>query len=63
MIKTSTPPDGIAYSMASRKELPMVRALLSAHGLPDEDVGDHVEHFVLAWDKHTLIATAGVELP
>lgn len=61
MIKTS-PSDGIIYSMASRDELPMVRALLSANGLPDEDVGEHIEHFVLAWDKHALLATAGVEL-
>lgn len=49
--------------MASRDELPMVRALLSADGLPYEDIGEHIEHFVLAWDnKDRLVAAVGVEL-
>ena len=62
MIETPRPSDAITYSMASRDDLPMVRALLSANGLPDEDVGEHIEHFVLAWDEHALLGTAGVEL-
>lgn len=62
MIETSEPSDGITFSMASREELPMVRELLSANGLPDEDVGEHIEHFLLARNGHALVGTAGVEL-
>jgi amino-acid N-acetyltransferase len=54
--------DSITYSMASRNDLPMVRALLSENGLPDEDVGEHIDQFILARDNGTLIGSAGVEL-
>lgn len=53
---------GIICSMASRNDLPLVRAFLSENGLPDEDVGEHIEHFMLAWDNGTLVGTVGVEL-
>ena len=54
--------DGITCFMASQNDLPMVRALLSENGLPEEDVGEHIEYFLLAWDNGLLIGTAGVEL-
>ncbi len=54
--------DGITCSMASRHDLPMVRALLSENALPDEDVGEHIGHFILAWNNGTLVGTVGVEL-
>jgi len=54
--------DGITCSMASRHDLPMVRALLSENALPYEDVGEHIEHFILAWNNGTLVGTVGVEL-
>jgi amino-acid N-acetyltransferase len=40
----------------------MVQALLMEHGLPYEDIGAHIEHFVLVWANGALIASAGVEL-
>jgi amino-acid N-acetyltransferase len=54
--------DGRTFSMASRNDLPVVRELLSENGLPDEDVCEHIEHFLLAWDNGTLVGTVGVEL-
>ena len=68
----TTPPDNgnsadhlierITSSMACRNDLPKVRALLLESGLPDEDVGEHLDHFMLAWDNGTLAGTVGVEL-
>ncbi|MEI6758529.1 MAG: GNAT family N-acetyltransferase [Chlorobium sp.] len=55
--------DSITFSMASRNDLQVVQALLRANGLPCEDVGEHIEHFILAWEKDTLVGTVGVELP
>ena len=59
---TSTPRDGLTWTVASPDDIPRVRPLLAANGLPDTDVGEHIDHFVLAWDRHTLVATVGVEL-
>jgi hypothetical protein len=63
MIKTPRTLNGVTFSIASRGELGTVRALLSDNGLPEEDIDAHIEHFFLAWDGHSLIAIAGVELP
>ncbi len=54
--------DSITSSMASRNDLPMVLVLLSENGLPSEDVREHIEHFVLAWDDGTLVGAVGMEL-
>jgi amino-acid N-acetyltransferase len=54
--------DNITCSIASRNDLPQVQALLSEYGLPYEDVGEHIEHFLLARDNGTLVGTVGVEL-
>ena len=54
--------NSITCSMASRNDLPKVRALLSQNDLPEEDVGKHIDHFMLAWDNGTLAGTVGVEL-
>ena len=54
--------DSITYSMASWNDLPRVRALLSQNDLPAEDVGKHIDHFMLARDNGTLAGTVGVEL-
>ncbi len=48
--------------MANRNDLPQVQALLSENGLPYEDVGEHIEHFLLARDNGTLVGTVGVEV-
>jgi len=62
MIKTPRTLNGVTFSVGSRDELEMVRALLSANSLPSEDIDEHIEHFFLAWDGRSLIAAAGVEL-
>jgi amino-acid N-acetyltransferase len=54
--------DGITCSMASRNDLSKVQALLAANSLPDEDVAEHIDHFLLAWDNGMLVGTVGVEL-
>ncbi|NTW70170.1 MAG: GNAT family N-acetyltransferase [Chlorobiaceae bacterium] len=62
MLDVTSPPESITYSMATPDDLPMVQALLSDNGLPYEDAGEHIEHFILAKEHGALIATAGVEL-
>jgi amino-acid N-acetyltransferase len=54
--------DTITYSRASRNDLSKIQALLSENALPDEDVGKHIDHFMLARDNGTLAGTVGVEL-
>lgn len=68
----TTPPDNeapadylierITFVMAGRNDLLKVRALLAENGLPYEDIGEHINHFMLAWDNGTLVGTVGVEL-
>lgn len=69
----TTPPDNgnsadhliesITFSVACRNDLPKVRALLLEDGLPDEDIDEHIDHFMLAWDNGKLVGTVGMELP
>lgn len=54
--------DSIHFSMASRIDLLKIQKILSANGLPEKDVGEHIDHFMLAWDNGTLVATVGAEL-
>ncbi|NTU45468.1 MAG: GNAT family N-acetyltransferase [Chlorobiaceae bacterium] len=62
MIEGSTPSERIIYSPATPDDLPMVQALLKENSLPFEDVGEHMDHFILAKENGLLIASAGVEL-
>jgi len=54
--------DSIHFSMASRNDLLKIQKILSVNGLPEKDVGEHIDHFMLAWDNGTLVATVGAEL-
>ncbi|EAT58257.1 arsenic resistance N-acetyltransferase ArsN2 [Chlorobium ferrooxidans] len=62
MIEAPAPSESIIYSQATPDDLPMVQALLRENGLPSEDAGEHLEHFILAKEGDVLVATAGVEL-
>ena len=47
---------------ATATDLPAVLALLEANKLPTAGVQDHLEHFLLEFDRAELIACAGLEL-
>ncbi len=53
---------GIDFAMAGPDDLDAVHRLLADNGLPGEDIAQHVDHLLLAWDGKVLVGTVAVEL-
>ena len=58
---TSAPPTIIASPRENPDELPAIRRLLAANGLPDADVAEHLPHFLVARQGETLVGTVAIE--
>lgn len=56
-----SPSDELTWSPATPADLAAVASLLSANGLPHEDIGEHIARFILIKDGDKLIATAALE--
>src|SRR3972149_3340150 len=54
--------NGLTFSFAGPEEEARIRELLVASGLPDEDVGSHLPHFILATSGALLVGCIGLEL-
>jgi amino-acid N-acetyltransferase len=49
------------FSFATNSDAPAVRQLLLSCGLPDQDVHDHLEHFIVTKDSHELVGVIGLQ--
>ena len=52
----------LSYSMADAGDFAGIAHLLTAHGLPTEDLNAHVQHFLTVKDRGVLVAVAGLEI-
>ena len=53
---------GIGFAMAGPDDLDNVHRLLADNGLPSEDIAQHMDHLLVAWDDKVLVGTVAVEL-
>jgi amino-acid N-acetyltransferase len=52
----------LTFSFAAQSDVAAVQQLLSDCGLPNRDIREHLEHFIVAKDGHQLIGVIGLQL-
>lgn len=52
---------GIEFKFAVSPDEATVRALIRVCGLPDQDVGEHLQHFILASSGREVVGVVGLE--
>ena len=50
------------FRQASTTDLPTICSLLSEHNLPDSDVNEHIESFVVVEQNNNIIGLGGLEI-
>jgi amino-acid N-acetyltransferase len=52
---------GIEFTFAAPPDEKAVRALIRACGLPDQDIDEHLRHFILARSRREVVGVVGLE--